>query len=96
MARDGISSPPLPSPLIVAPFSPSPPPAPPPQEINASYGARSAKARLASKALDASLGAAFDAMSTNAGRRLTSQLIVGQALSEKLAVGGRRLQCGSF
>ncbi|CAB1119967.1 unnamed protein product [Ectocarpus sp. CCAP 1310/34] len=60
--------------------------------INTSYGARSIKARLASKALDAALGEAFNAMSAGAGRRLTSQLIVGPALSQKLAVGGRRLQ----
>ncbi|CAN0537028.1 unnamed protein product, partial [Ectocarpus sp. 12 AP-2014] len=60
--------------------------------INTSYGARSIKASLASKALDAALGEAFNAMSAGAGRRLTSQLIVGPALSQKLAVGGRRLQ----
>ena len=60
--------------------------------MSTSYGARSAKTGLASKALDAALGAAFDAMSAGAGRRLTSQLIVGPALSQKLAIGGRRLQ----
>eukprot|EP00752_Nemacystus_decipiens_P016253 g14533.t1 len=60
--------------------------------FSTSYGARSAKTALASKALDAALGSAFDAMSAGAGRRLTSQLIVGPALSEKLAMGGRRLQ----
>ncbi|CAM9772286.1 unnamed protein product, partial [Hapterophycus canaliculatus] len=60
--------------------------------INNSYGARSVKAALASKAIDAALGEAFSAMSAGAGRRLTSQLIVGPALSQKLAIGGRRLQ----
>lgn len=46
---------------------------------------------MAFQALDAALAGAFDAMSSGAGRRLTSQFIVGPTLSEALAIGGRRL-----
>lgn len=63
-----------------------------PQAVKNAYGERSLKGALAYKALDAALAEAFDAMSSGAGRRLTSQLIAGPALTEKLAVGGRRLQ----
>lgn len=59
--------------------------------IKKTYGEKSPKAVLAFKALDASLAEAFDAMSAGAGRRLTSQLVVGPTLAERLAIGGRRL-----
>lgn len=65
------------------------------QGIKRAYGERSVKGNLASKALDGALAEAFGVMSTGAGRRLTSQLVVGPALAETLAVGGRRL-CESF
>lgn len=90
-------APPSPNPLLSPAFAVLyVPPHTTPQTINAEYGAKSTKAALASKSLDASLGVAFEAMSTGAGRRLTSQLVVGPALSQKLAVGGRRLQCAHF
>lgn len=55
------------------------------------------KGSLASKALDGALAEAFGAMSTGAGRRLTSQLVVGPALAQTLAIGGRRLRaCALF
>ncbi|CAM9641962.1 unnamed protein product [Ascophyllum nodosum] len=59
--------------------------------IKKTYGEKSAKATQAFKALDASLAEFFDAMSVGSGRRLTSQFVVGPALAERLAVGGRRL-----
>ena len=61
------------------------------QAIKKTYGEKSAKATQAFKALDASLAEFFDAMSVGSGRRLTSQFVVGPALAERLAVGGRRL-----
>lgn len=60
------------------------------------YGDRSIKGSLASKALDGALAEAFGAMSTGAGRRLTSQLVVGPALAQRLAIGGRRLGASIF
>ena len=66
------------------------------QGIKRAYGDRSVKGSLASKALDVALAEAFGAMSTGAGRRLTSQLVVGPALAQTLAIGGRRLGASLF